>query len=43
MTNETVTDIAMSCGFNDISYFSKIFTREKGVSPSQYRKQDANK
>lgn len=42
MTNETITDIAMSCGFNDASYFSKIFTREKGVSPSQYRKQDKN-
>lgn len=42
MTNETITDIALSCGFNDTSYFSKIFTREKGVSPSQYRKQDKN-
>lgn len=39
MTDETVTDIALSCGFNDMSYFSKIFAREKGLSPSAYRKQ----
>lgn len=41
MTDDKITDIALSCGFNDMSYFSKIFTREKGLSPSAYRKQAA--
>lgn len=30
-------DIATSCGFNDISYFTKIFKRKMGVTPSKYR------
>lgn len=38
MTKDTVTDIALSCGFNDASYFSKMFQRQKGVSPVKYRK-----
>ncbi|MGN0523732.1 MAG: helix-turn-helix domain-containing protein [Eubacterium sp.] len=41
MTDDKITDIALSCGFNDMSYFSKLFTREKGLSPSAYRKQAA--
>lgn len=36
---EKITEIAISCGFNDMSYFSKSFTRQKGMSPSAYRKQ----
>lgn len=40
MTDETVTEIALSCGFNDMSYFSKLFAKEKGMTPSQYRKQN---
>lgn len=43
MTNSSVTDIALSCGFNDTSYFSKIFSREKGVSPKMYRKAEKGK
>ena len=38
LTDDSVTDIALSCGFNDMSYFSKMFARHKGVSPSVYRK-----
>lgn len=38
MTKNTVTDIALSCGFNDASYFSKMFQKQKGVSPVKYRK-----
>ena len=40
MTDENITDIGFSCGFNDASYFSKMFLREKGITPSQYRKQN---
>lgn len=38
LTKQSVTEIAFSCGFNDMSYFSRIFKRYKGVTPSLYRK-----
>lgn len=31
-----ISEIALGCGFNDISYFIKVFKRYKGVSPLQY-------
>ncbi len=34
----TVTQIAYDCGFNDASYFIKIFKSFKGVPPKEYRK-----
>lgn len=34
----SVTKIAYDCGFNDLSYFIKIFKVFKGVSPKEYRK-----
>lgn len=37
-TSDSITEIALNCGFNDMSYFSKIFSRLKGTSPSQFRK-----
>ncbi len=33
-----IADVAMSCGFDDFSYFGKLFRQYEGVSPSQYRK-----
>ena len=39
MTEKPVNEIAVKCGFDDMSYFSKIFKNKKGVSPSQYRKE----
>lgn len=33
----SVTDIAYSCGFNDLSYFIKTFKAEKGVTPAKFR------
>lgn len=33
-----VTEAAFECGFNELSYFSKVFRRYKGVSPGEYRK-----
>lgn len=38
LTDRSITDIALGCGFNDMSYFSKTFSRYKGMSPSAYRK-----
>lgn len=33
-----VTDVAYSVGFNDVSYFSRIFKRHLGVNPSQFQR-----
>lgn len=42
-TDEKLLDIAMQCGFNDFSYFTKIFRRYKGLPPSKYRTFDPAK
>lgn len=34
----SMTQIAMLCGFNSSSYFCKVFKKETGISPSEYRK-----
>ena len=34
-----LTQVALDCGFNSSSYFCKVFKSEKGISPTQYRKQ----
>ena len=36
--NSSLTSIANRCGFQNLSYFSKAFKRQFGVSPQQYRK-----
>lgn len=35
----SITQTAFDCGFNDLSYFCKIFKKYKGMSPSEYKKQ----
>ncbi|WP_294430232.1 AraC family transcriptional regulator [uncultured Treponema sp.] len=42
-TSEKLLDIALECGFNDFSYFTKIFRRYKGMPPSKYRTFDPAK
>lgn len=37
-SDSSVTDIALSCGFNDLSYFIKTFKNIKGVTPAKFRK-----
>lgn len=37
-TDETITEIALECGYNDMSYFTKVFKNYKGMTPSKYRK-----
>ncbi len=32
-----VTAVALQCGFSDANYFSRVFRRERGVTPTQYR------
>lgn len=36
-TDRLVSDIAVATGFFDQSHFTKIFKRERGVTPGQYR------
>lgn len=36
-TQGSITDIALECGFGDVSYFSRMFRRYKGQTPGQYR------
>jgi len=38
-TDLSITDIALRCGFNSNSYFTKIFHRSCGKTPNAYRKQ----
>lgn len=40
-SNEKLLDIALECGFNDFSYFTKTFRRYKGMPPSKYRNFDS--
>lgn len=36
-TDKSVSEIALSCGFNDALYFTRIFSKETGVSPTTFR------
>ena len=36
-TEDTIVSIAYTCGFNDPEYFSRVFKKEFGFSPSEYR------
>jgi len=33
-----ITDVALTTGFSDSSYFGRVFQREVGVSPSAYKR-----
>lgn len=35
-SGESITDVGLSCGFNDTSYFIKTFKKYKGVTPKKY-------
>lgn len=36
-TNMPVSEIAYSCGFNNMANFNRIFLKKKGVTPSEFR------
>jgi AraC-like DNA-binding protein len=37
-TDRTISEIALSCGFQSASYFSYVFRKEMGLVPQSYRK-----
>jgi len=38
-TQLTISEIADAVGFGDVYYFSNVFKREKGITPSRFRKE----
>jgi signal transduction histidine kinase/AraC-like DNA-binding protein/ABC-type sugar transport system substrate-binding protein len=38
-TNQSITEIATQVGFEDLSYFSRVFNKHAGCSPRAYREQ----
>ncbi|MBQ9767826.1 MAG: helix-turn-helix transcriptional regulator [Lachnospiraceae bacterium] len=38
-TNLSVSEVAVSVGYQDFSYFSKVFSQHTGYSPREYKKQ----
>ena len=42
-SNLTITDICYECGFENLSWFYKVFYKKYGLTPSQYRKQIKDK
>lgn len=40
-TSMKIVDIGIQCGFQDMSYFAKIFREMRGCTPQQYRKEHA--
>ena len=42
LDDQRVSDIAYELGFGDLSYFSRLFKRETGVTPNQFKKQTLN-
>ena len=37
-TDMTIAEVAAACGFRDANYFSLVFSRKCGVSPSDFRR-----
>lgn len=37
-SNDSIFEIAIACGFDNTSYFSKVFKKHTSYSPSQFRK-----
>ena len=42
-TNKQVQYVAYECGISDTNYFIKLFKKETGITPSQYRQLKVNK
>lgn len=42
-SNLNITEIALTCGFNDANYFSRIFKKNTSMSPSKMRSKTSDK
>lgn len=42
-TEDSITEIAVQCGFSDGNYFGDVFSKIKGSSPREYRKKHSRK
>jgi AraC-like DNA-binding protein len=42
-TTETISEIAYKCGFNNLSYFNRLFKSKKKCTPKQFREEYAGK
>jgi len=40
---KSIISIALDCGFQNVTYFNRIFARQHRMSPTQYRKNSAGK
>ncbi len=38
-TTETISEIAYKCGFNNLSYFNRLFKSKKSMTPKQFREE----
>lgn len=38
ITDRSITDIALSCGYNNSNYFQSVFKNIVGITPGQYRR-----
>ncbi|MFB9863505.1 AraC family transcriptional regulator [Rufibacter immobilis] len=36
-TTETISEVSYKCGFNNLSYFNRIFKRKNGCTPKEFR------
>lgn len=41
-TDQTIAEIGAACGFQEMSYFAKVFRELKGCTPSEYRRAERN-
>ena len=41
-TEESVTQIALKCGFENLSYFNRLFRRKFGVTRGRYRERKSS-
>lgn len=41
-SNLSINEIAYKVGYRDIGYFSRLFKKQMGISPNQYRKNNMN-
>lgn len=42
-SNSKISDIAAACGFESPAYFTEVFAKQTGMSPSDYRKENMEK